>query len=129
MTRKTIIGLAVIPLVKRALPAARLPMQDLRTGARSADSSNQFTLWDPNIHELNKWVPDVGDKLRKQPQITEVNTSIYCFRRSVLAPALLRPAVRDQGADRATEDAGQRLGDWTSSQEPSCRTCRRWSSG
>ena len=50
------------------------PMQDLRTGARSTDSRNQFTLWNPNIAELNKWVPAVVDKLRKVPQITDVNT-------------------------------------------------------
>ncbi|HWL75470.1 MAG TPA: efflux RND transporter permease subunit, partial [Burkholderiaceae bacterium] len=56
------------------LRASVWPMQDLRSGARSSDSRNQFTLWDQNIAELNQWVPVVVDKLKTLPQITDVNT-------------------------------------------------------
>ena len=42
-----------------AIPGLRVfmfPMQDVRAGARSADASYQYTLWDPDYHELVDWV-------------------------------------------------------------------------
>jgi multidrug efflux pump len=56
------------------LRASVFPMQDLRSGARSSDARNQFTVWDPNIKELNQWVPAVVDKLKALPELTDVNT-------------------------------------------------------
>ncbi len=48
--------------------------QDLRSGGRSSDSRYQFTLWDPDIEELNKWVPQVVDRLQDLPELVDVNT-------------------------------------------------------
>jgi bifunctional UDP-N-acetylglucosamine pyrophosphorylase/glucosamine-1-phosphate N-acetyltransferase len=44
---------------------------------------------DPKSHRVAR-VVEQGDALASELEITEVNTSIYCFRRSVLAPALRR---------------------------------------
>ena len=41
-----------------AIPGLRsfmFPMQDVRAGGRSSDSSLQYTLWDPDYHELIEW--------------------------------------------------------------------------
>ncbi len=48
--------------------------QDLRTGARQTDSRYQFTIWDPEISELNQWVPKIVDRLKQLPQLVDVNT-------------------------------------------------------
>jgi multidrug efflux pump subunit AcrB len=56
------------------LRSSVFPMQDLRSGARSSDARNQFTVWDPNITELNQWVPKVVDALKALPELTDVNT-------------------------------------------------------
>ena len=34
-----------------------VPAQDLRVGGRQSDSQYQFTLWSPDIDELQSWVP------------------------------------------------------------------------
>jgi multidrug efflux pump len=48
--------------------------QDVRTGARQADSTYQFTLWDPDYQELIYWAPRVLDKLKTVDVITDVST-------------------------------------------------------
>jgi len=48
----------------------RLP----RTGARSGDGRNQFTIWSPKLADLDQWVPKVVDQLKTVPEITGVNT-------------------------------------------------------
>jgi len=50
------------------------PMQDVRAGARQSDSSYQFTLWSPNIEEVQTWAPRVTEKLRTLPGLVDVNT-------------------------------------------------------
>jgi multidrug efflux pump len=49
-------------------------MQDVRTGARQADSSNQFTLWDSDYSELLAWAPRVFDKIQSVPGLVDVST-------------------------------------------------------
>jgi multidrug efflux pump len=70
VARRLRVQLNTIP----GLRASVWPMQDLRSGARSSDSRNQFTIWDPNIRELNQWVPAVYDKLKALPELADVNT-------------------------------------------------------
>ncbi|MEA2976371.1 MAG: multidrug efflux pump [Alphaproteobacteria bacterium] len=60
-----------------AIPGIRVFMvgaQDLRSGGRASQSRYQFTLWDPDIDELQKWIPQVVEKLRQLPEIVDVNT-------------------------------------------------------
>ncbi len=59
-----------------SIPGLRVflwPMQDVRTGARSADSSYQYTLWDPDYQELIYWAPRVLQKLKTLPEIVDVS--------------------------------------------------------
>ena len=49
-------------------------MQDVRSGARSSDSTYQYTLWDPDYQELIKWAPLVYNKVRTVPQLVDVST-------------------------------------------------------
>ena len=51
-----------------------VPAQDLRAGARSSDSSYQFTLWSADIDALQAWVPKVVDRAQKIPDLTDVTT-------------------------------------------------------
>ncbi|MBS0248433.1 MAG: efflux RND transporter permease subunit [Proteobacteria bacterium] len=51
-----------------------VPAQDLRAGARSSDSSYQFTLWSADIDALQAWVPKVVERVQKIPQLTDVTT-------------------------------------------------------
>ena len=50
------------------------PSMDIRVGGRSGKSTYQFTLWDPDIIELEATVPKVVDALKKLPGMTDVNT-------------------------------------------------------
>jgi len=51
-----------------------VPAQDLRVGARSSDSSYQFTLWSADIDALQAWVPKVVERVQKIPELTDVTT-------------------------------------------------------
>jgi multidrug efflux pump len=60
-----------------AIPGLRVfmfPMQDVRAGARSSDSSYQYTLWGPDYRELVQWAPRVLDKLRTVPELADVSS-------------------------------------------------------
>jgi hydrophobe/amphiphile efflux-1 (HAE1) family protein len=60
-----------------AIPGLRVfmfPMQDVRAGARSSDSSFQYTLWGPDYRELVQWAPRVLDKLRAVPELADVSS-------------------------------------------------------
>jgi len=50
------------------------PMQDVRSGARSSDSSYQYTLWSPDYQELATYAPRVYEKVRTLPEIVDVST-------------------------------------------------------
>jgi multidrug efflux pump len=54
--------------------ASLRPAQDLHAGGRSSDNSYDFTLWDPNIDELNYWVPRVLDRLQQLPEVADIST-------------------------------------------------------
>ena len=73
-----------------------VPAADLRTGGRQSDSQYQFTLWSPNIEELQHWVPLVLKRVKEIPGVVDVTTD------------------RDEGGLQATVDidrqAAARLG-------------------
>ena len=50
------------------------PMQDVRVGGRSADSSYQYTLWDTDYQELLSWAPRVLAKIQTVPGLVDVST-------------------------------------------------------
>jgi multidrug efflux pump len=50
------------------------PAQDVRAGGRQSSSSYQFTLWDPDLDELLKYVPIVVDKVQNLPELVDVTT-------------------------------------------------------
>src|SRR5581483_4787630 len=50
------------------------PAQDIRAGGRQSSSSYQFTLWDPDIDELFKYVPKVLERIQALPEVVDVTT-------------------------------------------------------
>jgi multidrug efflux pump len=50
------------------------PMQDVRVGGRSADSTYQYTLWDADYAELLAWAPRVYDAIKAVPGLVDVST-------------------------------------------------------
>jgi multidrug efflux pump len=50
------------------------PMQDVRVGGRSSDSSYQYTLWDADYQELLQWAPRVFAKIETVPGLVDVST-------------------------------------------------------
>ena len=51
-----------------------VPAQDVRAGGRSSSSQYQFTLWGPNIEELQHWVPVVQARMQQMPELVDVTT-------------------------------------------------------
>jgi multidrug efflux pump len=50
------------------------PAQDITIGARVAKTQYQYTIYDADANELNRWVSIFLDKLKTLPQITDVAT-------------------------------------------------------
>jgi multidrug efflux pump len=50
------------------------PAQDVRIGGRQSDSQYQFTLWSPDLDELQSWVPRVLERIKRVPGIVDVTT-------------------------------------------------------
>jgi hydrophobe/amphiphile efflux-1 (HAE1) family protein len=51
-----------------------VPAQDLRVGGRQSNSQYQFTLWSPDIEALQKIVPQVEDRVKQVPGVTDLTT-------------------------------------------------------
>ncbi len=49
-------------------------IQDVRVGGRSARTQYQYTLEDANLDELKVWAPKVLSRMKKIPELTDVNT-------------------------------------------------------
>jgi len=47
--------------------------QDIRAGGRQTPSTYQFTLWDPNLDELQAYVPRVLARVQQVPELADVN--------------------------------------------------------
>ena len=59
------------------VPGATLvlqPVQDVRTGGRPSAAQYQYTLQGDNAEELFQWAPQVLERLRKLPELTDVNS-------------------------------------------------------
>jgi multidrug efflux pump len=59
------------------VPGATLvlqPVQDVRVGGRTSAAQYQYTLQGDNADELLGWAPKLLDRLRKLPEITDVNS-------------------------------------------------------
>ena len=48
--------------------------QDVRTGGRQSSSQYQFTLWGPNVDEVQRWTQPAHDRLQQLPELVDVNT-------------------------------------------------------
>jgi len=62
--------LAVVPGATLFLQAA----QDLTIGGRFGGAQYQYTLQGENLDDLNNWSPQLLQKLRRLPELTDVNT-------------------------------------------------------
>jgi len=73
-------GLAVIARLRPQL--ARVtglqvflnPVQDVRSGGRSSNSTYQYTLKSDNLADLKKWAPKLADEMKQQAALTDVDT-------------------------------------------------------
>jgi hydrophobe/amphiphile efflux-1 (HAE1) family protein len=50
------------------------PAQDIRAGGRQSNSQYQFTVWSPELEEVQRNVPRIAARLQKVPEIVDVNT-------------------------------------------------------
>ncbi|KQQ96783.1 efflux RND transporter permease subunit [Massilia sp. Leaf139] len=50
------------------------PVQDLRMGGRSSNSTYQYTLKSDNAEDLKAWAAKLGDAMKRQPQLVDVDT-------------------------------------------------------
>jgi multidrug efflux pump len=57
----------------KGLEVRMFPSRDIRVGARQGDSEYQFTLWDPDIEELNGWAPKVLERMKSIPGLVDVS--------------------------------------------------------
>jgi multidrug efflux pump len=86
-----------------------VPAQDLRVGGRQSDSQYQFTLWSPDIEELQRWVPKVLDTVKGVPGVTDVTTDReqggLQANVTIDRQAAARLGIRIQDIDNALNDA------------------------
>ena len=60
-----------------ALPGARAILQagqDLRIGGRQSNAQYQYTLQSENVDDLVQWAPVLVEKMRKIPQLTDIDS-------------------------------------------------------
>jgi multidrug efflux pump len=50
------------------------PVQDLRMGGRSSNSTYQYTLKSDNAADLRTWASKLADAMKRQPQLVDVDT-------------------------------------------------------
>jgi multidrug efflux pump len=50
------------------------PVQDLRMGGRSANSTYQYTLKSDNAADLKRWARQLADAMRRREQLTDIDT-------------------------------------------------------
>ena len=75
---------------RRPAKCASFASHDIRVGARQGNSQYQYTLWDPDIDELNEWVPKVLERMKRDSRA----------RRCVDRPRAGRAAARRQDRPR-----------------------------
>ncbi len=52
------------------------PVQDLRMGGRQSNSSYQYTLKSDNRDDLKLWAGKLGEAMKRQPQLADVDTDL-----------------------------------------------------
>ena len=86
-----------------------VPAQDLRVGARQGRAQYQFTLWSPDIDELQKWHPRVQERVKQIPGIIDVSTDReqggLQLNVAIDRPAAARLGVRIQDIDNSLNNA------------------------
>ncbi len=50
--------------------------RDIRVGARQGPAQFQYTLWDPDIDELNEWAPKVLARMKSIPGLVDVTSDL-----------------------------------------------------
>jgi multidrug efflux pump len=84
-------------------------MQDVRSGARSTDSTYQYTLWDSDYQELLYWAPRAFEKLQTVSEIVDpsVDRRPGGLQTNVVIDRVeaARLGVRVQDIDNALNDA------------------------
>jgi multidrug efflux pump len=98
------------------VPGAALflqPVQDLRIGGRPAAAQYQYTLQSDDPKELFQWAPRVLERLRKVPELTDVNTDMQNkglqIALDIDRSTAARLGITSQAIDSALYDAfGQR---------------------
>ena len=67
--------------------------QDITVGGRSSRASFQYTLQDPNLHELAEWSEKLFERLKTLPELRDVSTDLLAN-----APRLRVTINRDQAS-------------------------------
>ncbi|HWI10709.1 MAG TPA: efflux RND transporter permease subunit, partial [Burkholderiaceae bacterium] len=49
-------------------------VQDVRSGGRSSNSTYQYTLKSDNVADLRNWTMKLNDEMKRQPELTDVDT-------------------------------------------------------
>ena len=85
------------------------PMQDIRAGGRQGKGAYQFTLWDPDLPELETWLPRVLAGMRAIKGLQDVATDReqggLQANVEIDRPSAARLGVRMQDVDDALNDA------------------------
>ena len=94
-------------------PTFLQPVQDLRVGGRSSNALYQYTLQGANLTDLNNWSQQVLQKLRKVPQLVDLNSDQQIKGREaslvIDRPTASRLGITPQVIDNTLYDAfGQR---------------------
>jgi multidrug efflux pump len=109
----------IIARLRRKLshvPGAQLflqPVQDVRTGGRGSAAQYQYTLQSDDASELFQWAPRVLERLRRLPELTDVNSDMQNSGRQVtlaidrvtagrlgITPAMIDAALYDAFGQR-----------------------------
>ena len=94
------------------VPGARLflqPAQDITVGGRIARGAFQYVLQDPDLQELNTWVPRLMDRLKKLPELADVATDAQnrapIVTITINRDAAARFGIQPQVIDNTLDDA------------------------
>jgi multidrug efflux pump len=98
--------MARIRLAASKEPGANLflnPIQDLRSGGRQSDATQQFTLRGEDLNELRVWATKLDEAMRDLPQITDVSSDQQ-NRGLQLTLVIDRPTASRMGISARTID-------------------------
>jgi len=83
--------------------------QDIRVGGRASKALFQFALWDESLEELREWTPKLIERLKQEPDMTDVSSDQDAAAQQVNVvvdrDAATRLGVDMNAVDQALEDA------------------------